>query len=288
MTAFSPQSAILKRYGREVLVIVDFHTHILPGLDDGCATSEESVDAARMLRSQGVSTVVATPHYLPGHFTPVAAEVRSSTEKLRLLLTDEGIDLELLPGHEIMVHRTLAESIRTQLVLPIGGSGTFVLVEFPLYELPWFAMTTIDHLVELGYVPIIAHPERCLPLHKESRELRSWFHKGVLTQLDIASLMGQHGSDVQHVAEMMIRDHLVHLVGSDLHGPTTRAQLWTETIRRIARLGGQEYAETVSCTLPKAILTGEDIRFLVPSPRETKKFSIRRLADSLLGNSLDD
>jgi protein-tyrosine phosphatase len=174
------------------------------------------------------------------------------------------------------------------LVVPIGGSGTFVLIEFPLYEMPWFAMTTVDHLVELGYVPIIAHPERCLPLHKEARELRSWFNKGVLTQLDIASLLGQHGSEVQDVAELMVRDHLVHLVGSDLHGPTTRAQLWSEAMRRLARLGGEEYAEIVSRSLPEAILRGDDIRYLVPSPRETKRFSFRRLADALLGNSLKD
>lgn len=269
-------------------MIVDFHTHILPGLDDGCATIEESLTAARMLQRHGVGTAVATPHYLPGYFTADASEIGASIENLQQLLTNEGIDLELLPGHEIMVHQTLAESIRMEQVVPIGGSGKFILVEFPLYELPWFAMTTVDHLVELGYIPIIAHPERCLPLHKEARELRSWFYKGVLTQLDIASLVGQHGSDVQHVAEMMIRDHLVHLVGSDLHGPTARAQLWTEAMRRIVRLGGEEYAETVARSLPKAILKGEDIKFLVPSPRETKRFSIRRLADALLGNSLKD
>jgi protein-tyrosine phosphatase len=269
-------------------VIVDFHTHILPGLDDGCATIEESIAAARMLQMHGVGTAVATPHYLPGHFTPDASEISESVDNLQQLLNDEGIDLELLPGAEIMVHQMLAESIRTGLVVPIGGSGTFILVELPLYELPWFAMTTVDHLVELGYVPIIAHPERCLPLHKESHELRSWFSKGVLTQLDIASLIGQHGSDVQRVAEMMIRDHLVHLVGSDLHGPNTRARLWTEAMRRITRLGGEDYAETVARALPNAILKGENIKFLVPSPRETKRFSIRRLADALLGNSLKE
>ncbi len=266
-------------------VIIDFHTHILPGIDDGCVTIEESLEASAILAAQGVRTVVATPHFLPDHFEASPTVIFEAVSRLQEQLRAADIEIEILPGNEIMVHQGLVDRILGGDMVPIGGKGKYILIELPLSEIPWFAMTTLDHAVELGLTPIVAHPERCLPLHKDAAEIRSWFSKGILAQLDIASLMGHHGTEVQRFAVMLIRNHMIHLVGSDLHGPSTRSRLWTEAVKKITKLGGEEYVRTITSILPGAIIRDQEIRLLVPPPRVTRQLSIRRIANAILGNS---
>ena len=268
--------------------MIDFHSHILPGIDDGCATMEESIQAARVLQEQGILTVVATPHHLPGHYETSPDTIRSGVQELEARLYADGIHLALVPGCEIMIHRGITERILNGELMTISGMGNYALVEFPPHEIPWYAISVMEHMVESGITPILAHPERYNMLHRDLDEPRTWYFKGILAQLDIASLFGLHGSDVQRYAELMVRNHLIHLLGSDLHGPISRVNLWRDVPKKIIRLGGEDYFKSISTTLPHTILEGRDIRTLVPPPRYVKSFSLRRLAHAFLGNSIPD
>ncbi len=268
--------------------MIDFHSHILPGMDDGCATTEEALQAARALVEQGIQTLVASSHYLPGHYELTPDMLLSATRDLQQTLDDAGIVIRLIPGCEIMVHQGMTERLLKGDLLTIADQHTYALVEFPLHEIPWFSMSVLEHMVESGITPIVAHPARYYLLHRDTEEIRSWYCKGILAQLDIASLFGLHGSDVQRFAELLIRNHLVHLLGSDLHGPSSRVRLWKDAVKKVVKLGGEEYFHVISETLPRMILRGEDIRLLVPSPRRIKTFSIRRIANAILGNDTVD
>lgn len=268
--------------------VIDIHSHILPGLDDGCATMDESIQSARILQQQGISTLIATPHYLPGHYETTPDIIRSAVRELDKRFRTEGIRLNLLPGCEIMIHQGITERILAGELMTVGDGGTYALVEFPPYEIPWYAISVLEHMVESGITPILAHPERYTMLHRDLDEPRTWYFKGILAQLDIASLFGLHGSDVQRYAELMIRNHLIHLLGSDLHGPISRVNLWKEVQKKIMKMGGEDYFRRISIDLPAAVLEGGDIRTIVPQPRYVKSFSLRRLAHAFLGNTIPE
>ena len=268
--------------------MIDIHSHILPGIDDGCATMDESIQAARLLAEQGVTILVATPHFLPGHYESTPPIIESAIHELIARLHAEGIDLTIVPGCEIMIHQGITERLVNGELMTIGGTGQYALVEFPPHEIPWFAISVMEQMVESGITPILAHPERYDMLHRDLVEPRTWYFKGILAQLDIGSLFGLHGSDCQRYAELMIRNHLIHLLGSDLHGPFSRANLWRDVSKKIIKLGGEDYFGRISVTLPRAILEGGDIRTLVPQPRFVKSFSLRRLAHAFLGNTVPD
>lgn len=263
----------------------DMHVHLLPGLDDGCATMDETIALARYLASEGITHAVATVHHLPGVYDVPPGAVEVTLRAVREALAAESISCEVSAANEIMIHRGLAERAKAGELLGIDAALRYALVELPLHELPWFALTTLEHMTELGITPVVAHPERCYPLHGDPSELRSWFAKGILAQLDLASLVGMHGTRVRRFAEFLVRNHLVHLLGSDLHGPPARADLWQRACRRIARLGGETYLRIVAEDLPRHILAGTDISRLVPPPRQVKRFSLSGLAGSVLGHS---
>ncbi len=260
----------------------DVHVHLLPGLDDGCATLEESLTLARYLVSAGVHCAIATVHSLPGAWDLPPDRVEAAVRQMRESLAAAAIPLEVHVANEIMVHQGLVERV-TGGELLCFGKGRYALVELPVHEIPWFAFTTIEHLVEVGFTPVVAHPERCYPLHRDPDEMRSWYAKGILAQLDAGSITGAHGARVRRFAEYLVRHHLVHLLGSDLHAPPRSGDPWRQASERVVKLGGADYARVVTEELPRAILEGADISRTVPPPRSPKTFSIGRLASRILG-----
>ncbi|MCU0611758.1 MAG: hypothetical protein MUE60_08225 [Candidatus Eisenbacteria bacterium] len=263
--------------------MIDVHVHLLPGLDDGCSSIEESIPLARYLASEGVTHAIATVHHMPGIYDVPVAAVHATLAEVRQALSAESIALDVGVANEVMIHQGLAERVKRQELLGLGAEQRYLLVEFSGREIPWFAFTTLEHLTEFGVTPIVAHPERCYPLHRDLMEVRSWYSKGILAQLDLGSLLGLHGGRIRKFAEFMVRNHLIHLLGSDLHGPPARGDMWTRAYRRIVRLGGEEYARAVSEELPRAVWDGGDIARLVPTPRQSKAFSLFSMARSILG-----
>ena len=263
----------------------DLHVHLLPGLDDGCESLDQSISLARYLASEGVTHAVATVHYLPGMYEILPEAAHAALEETSRALATEGIALDVSLAHEIMIHQGIAERIRAGELIGMGPAQRYALVEFSSREVPWFAFTTLDHMAELGITPIVAHPERCYPLQRDVAELRSWFAKGILAQLDLGSLLGMHGSRIQRFSEYLVRNHLVHILGSDLHAPPSRPELWRRACRKIGKLGGDEYATIVAEDLPRMVLNGEDIARLVPHPLRARSFSLGSLASSILGYS---
>ncbi|MBN1424815.1 hypothetical protein JXA88_09690 [Candidatus Fermentibacteria bacterium] len=268
--------------------MIDLHVHLLPGLDDGCGTLEETVALANYLTSEGIKHAVATVHHLPGVYEIPPETVSEALTRTREALEIGGIPLEVTVANEIMIQQGLAERVRSGELTGIGKMKHYALVEFSSREIPWFAFTTLEHMTELGVIPIVAHPERCYPLHRDIAELRAWYSKGILAQLDLGSLLGIHGTRVQRFAEYLVRNHLIHLLGSDLHSPPPIPDLWARAYRRIAKLGGQEYACIIADDLPRAVLEDEDIGRIVPSPRHAKRYSLGTLASSLLGYASKD
>jgi protein-tyrosine phosphatase len=234
--------------------MIDLHTHILPGIDDGPETVEDSLELARAAVAAGTRMLVATPHVswtYPNDPGTIAARV----EELRARLGAEGIPLELRPGAEIAMTRLV--DMRTEDLLPLRlGGGGWLLVEPPFSPTVTGLQSLLFDLQRQGHGILLAHPERCPAFHREPEMLREFVNEGVLTSVTAGSLVGRFGGEVRRFALQMVREELVHNVTSDTHDPVRRPPGVAAELRE-AGLGPLE--DWLTEEVPTAILGGGEI-----------------------------
>ncbi len=239
--------------------VIDLHTHILPGIDDGPETIEGSLEMARAALAAGTGTLVATPH-INRAYDLDPPRVLETAQMLREALAREEIELELLTGGEISTRR-LARLRGEELdALRLGG-GPYLLIESPLTSGAWELTEAVERLHGEGYGVLLAHPERCPGFHRDPALLQSLVAQGALCSITAGALAGRFGSTVNRFALKLLREGLVHDVASDTHdtrrrSPELRAPLHIAA-ERLPGLDGQVRWLTES--VPAAILTGEPL-----------------------------
>ena len=203
----------------------EIHFHILPGIDDGPATMEESLELARLAVRDGTRTVVATPHVREDFFTDVhelPLRVRELNARLRL----EGIPLDVVQGGELGAAMAGALDARGLEQVAVGPPGArWILLEPPFASLAG-ALDAAAELRARGYTVVLAHPERSAGvLSSGCRLLREELAAGTLAQISVSSLMGHHGPEAQAAAGHLIEVRLAHFLASDAHSPRRPPQL---------------------------------------------------------------
>lgn len=221
--------------------LIDIHTHILPGLDDGPRDLEQSIALARCYQDSGVTTVVATPHYIPGTAWASSKEqIKNSIKELQEELNHQNIDLKVLPGMEIGFHRKLANRLYTDECLPLGNSGHY-LIEPSFQGEQQELIDTLLQLSEEGEKIILAHPERVEEFQKYPDSLDELVHKGVRLQVNSGSLLGYFGRRARKLADILQENGWFHYLSSDAHSHVHRPPLSVEEWQKLLeRPGGEE------------------------------------------------
>jgi len=194
----------------------DLHCHILPGLDDGARDMETSLMMAWMARESGARRIVATPHVMPGVYFPSPEAIRAGASLLRDNLREAGVELEIVEGSEVCLTERLSRDYKDGKLLPLGRSR-YILVELPSLSLPAHAMDEILDLKAAGAGVILAHPERNGDLRQDPDILREMVEVGIYLQVNAGSFVGVYGKEVSAFAERLLREGLVHFIGSDAH-----------------------------------------------------------------------
>jgi protein-tyrosine phosphatase len=203
----------------------EIHFHLLPGIDDGPVTMEDSLELARLAVRDGTRTVVATPHVREDFFTDVhelPLRVRELNARLRL----EGIPLDVVQGGELGPNMVGTLDERGLEQVAVGPPGArWILLEPPFTSLAG-ALDAAAELRARGYAVVLAHPERSAGvLSCGAKLLREELAAGALAQISVSSLMGHHGPEVQAAACHLIDMRLAHFLASDAHSPSRPPQL---------------------------------------------------------------
>jgi protein-tyrosine phosphatase len=239
--------------------VIDLHTHVLPGIDDGPETIEGSLELARAAAAVGTRTLVATPH-VSWRYPNDAETIAQGVQELNARLREEGTPLEVRTGAEIAMTRA-AEVGSAQLERMGLGGGPWLLVEPPFTPV----VTGLDALVldlqRQGSRIVLAHPERCPAFHRDRRMLESLVRGGILTSITAGSLVGSFGGQVRSFALELVRDDLVHNVASDTHDPVRRPP---GMHAELEQSGLGELAEWLTVQVPAAILDGREIPLRPP------------------------
>ena len=241
---------------------VDVHTHVLPGVDDGVRTLDEAVATAAEAAAAGVEAMVATPHVRDDYPTTADA-IEAGVAALRRELADRDVELELHPGAELALERIAAIEPGELRRYSLAG-GPYVLVEFPYRGWPAGAEALASTLLRNGFTPLLAHPERNDAIAERPERVRPLVQAGCFVQVTSGSVTGGLGRTARRAAEALLDLGLVHVVATDLHGPSLdRAGL----AAAFEALGGNELARTLVSTAPRAVVEGAPL----PSPPASRK-----------------
>jgi protein-tyrosine phosphatase len=239
--------------------LVDLHSHILPGVDDGAPDIETSIAMARTAVADGIRVMVATPH-VSFEYDLDPMEVGRMAGELNLALARHELPLAVLPGGEVAITR-LAALDREALEMLSLGAGPYLLVETPYAGAAPFLEEVLFDLDVRGFRTVLAHPERCAMFETDRDRLARLVERGVLCSVNAGSMAGQFGRRVKEFAVHLFRDGLVHNVASDAHDDDVRrAQLRWGFERLDGELPGiAAQTRWFTHTAPTAIVAGRGL-----------------------------
>ncbi len=258
--------------------MIDFHNHLMPGVDDGAGDLDESRKALRVLWEQGVRGVVTTPHLQgslagrPDEYGEYLGKLDAAWAELRSLASAEMPDLRLERGVEVMLD-TPTPDVSDPRVRLAGTS--FVLVEFPYMTVPPNSGATIFGMKMDGWNPVIAHPERYGGVDDALQVVEEWRRVGGLLQVNCGSLLGRYGEKQKETAWRLLRRGWVDYLSSDYHArgrcPVAEARA------KLEEKGGEEQARLLMEVNPGRLLEGQPPETVPPLVRERRSLWSRIL-----------
>lgn len=238
--------------------MIDIHCHILPGLDDGPKTLNESLEMCRRALANGITTIVATPHRGNPAGNTTGSVVLSSVKKLKAVLKEHKIPIEILPGHEVRISENILDDIDKGRALTVNNKKKYILLELPFESVPFYVYEVVKKIKEKEITPIIAHPERNDQIQEDKRVMKRLIAAGALSQITGGSLLGQFGTKARKSAVSLLKSGLAHVMASDSHAfqnPPSVEEVRTEVVR----VAGEKIAKVLFETNPKKIVKGEAV-----------------------------
>jgi protein-tyrosine phosphatase len=233
--------------------MIDLHSHVLPGIDDGAATIEGSLDILRAAQADGIARIAATPHVrydwptTPQQMEQLVVRVRDAARAV-------DIAVEVLPGGELDLE--YADSLDDDSLrrFGLGGNPNLLLIEFPYVGWPVGLPDLLFRLRVRGFVAVLAHPERNVTVQERPERLRALVETGVFVQLTAASVDGRLGRRNAAGARALLDAELAHLIASDAHAPAIRAIGMGAAAEAV---GDAQLARWLTHEVPVALLAGE-------------------------------
>ena len=250
--------------------MIDLHCHILPGVDDGPQSLDESLAMARAAVADGIETLLATPHTLNGVYHNPLNAVQSGVAALRDALREEDIPLRILAGGDVHLVPDMLQAIHAGDAVTIDDQRRYILLELPSHSLPPNLKDEIFRLKVGGVTPIITHPERNMALAQDSEILFDLIEMGALVQVTAMSLTGGFGAFVRGVSERLLAQRLIHVIATDAHSREGRPPILSRAVEVAAQVlrDSNEALRMVNET-PAAILEGSPVD--VPEPRKSMR-----------------
>jgi protein-tyrosine phosphatase len=233
--------------------VIDLHCHILPGIDDGAATLDDTLGMARAAVASGTKTMVATPHVSWEWPDNDSGLIAAKVAEVNAALQAEGLDLEVRPGAEIAMSRASELDEDELRALRLGG-GPWLLIECPLVSNAAGFDLALAELQTRGHQIVLAHPERCRAFQRDPEQLRVFLSQGMLSSITAGSLVGRFGRTVKTFSETLMRTGLVDNVASDAHDAGPRRAPGITPVLEEAGFGAQ--ADWLSRGVPLAVLSG--------------------------------
>jgi protein-tyrosine phosphatase len=258
--------------------MIDLHNHILFGIDDGPNAIEESIQMCRIGYQDGIRTIVATPHILPGIYQNNRSTILSKVQELRTALVhselpacpvgrrtpNPELSLRILPGADVHFSSDILHRYEEGEIVTVNDQGRYLMVEFAFQGVPYQAEEVLFKLLTKGITPIISHPERNMEIGERPKRYYEMIRIGCLGQVTAMSLTGDFGTGVRRIAEKLLSKRLIHVISSDAHSAYGRPPILSAAVKAAEKIVGKEEAMRMVTEYPQAILEGRKPN--VPGP----------------------
>jgi len=233
--------------------MIDMHSHILPGIDDGARDLDEALALLRLAEADGVTTQVLTPHIHPIRYDNTLASIRRACERLAQEVRQAGLTIQLEFAAEIRISPEIVSLVEAEQVpwLGVWQGRRLLLVEFPYNSIPVGSLNLVEWLLRRDIVPMLAHPERIFPIQRDIGKLLPFLQAGCLTQITAGSLLGDFGAAARDVALRLLENGQVSLVASDCHNLSYRPPKLRAGIDVAARVIGPQASQDMVTTVPR-------------------------------------
>jgi protein-tyrosine phosphatase len=194
---------------------IDIHSHLLPGIDDGARTIEDSLRLTRALQNFGVTQIITTPHIMQNVWDNTPEQIVANKNATVLELQKNNVNIPFQAAAEYLMDDQFVRLFQSQDLLTLKGNQ--VLVELSYINAPMQLYSILFDLQVAGYTPVLAHPERYLFYHKNFNEYVKLKRAGCLFQLNLLATVGYYGAEIAKIAEQLLAKGMYAYVGSDVH-----------------------------------------------------------------------
>jgi protein-tyrosine phosphatase len=248
--------------------MIDLHSHILPGVDDGAASLAVSLDMAKRAVDDGIEVMACTPHFMPGVYDNEARDIRARVARLAHEIAAHGIGLQLVTGADAHICPDFVDGLRAGRILTLNDSR-YVLFEPPHDIMPQRLGDLLHNVMMTGYVPILTHPERLRWIEKNYGVMRELAAAGVWMQITAGSLTGRFGKRPQYWSQRMLSEGLVSILATDAHNTSSRPPLLAEARTLAEAELGRDEARNLVVIRPRCVLEDAPVETspMLPAPK---------------------
>ena len=254
--------------------MIDIHTHILPNIDDGSKSIEETFNLIKEAKSVGFDSIVLTSHYMEGYYETNSPEREVWLDAIRENLEAKNIDIKLYLGNEIYMSENIIKLLEEGKATTMNNTS-YVLFEMPLNAEPLNLYDIIYEMQQYKIVPILAQQDPEL--------IYDLIQKGVLMQANYGSIIGQYGEKAQVIVKKFFENNMIHMLGSDVHRQNTIYPKIPEILMEINELIGEEKLKELTTINPRLVLQNKRIDIEEPHKIE---LSFKEKLAMLKGESL--
>ena len=247
--------------------MIDFHTHILPNIDDGSRSIDETFNLIKEAKNAGFEAIVLTSHYMEDYYETDTPEREVWVNAIYENLKAKNIDIKLYMGNEIYMTDNLVKLLEEGKASTINDTS-YVLFEMPLNIEPMNLYDIIYEMIQCKLVPILAHPERYTFIQKEPELVYDLIQKGVLMQANYGSIKGQYGEKTKIIVKKFFENNMIHFLGTDVHRQNTIYAKMPEILAELNSLIGEQKLEELTTTNPELVLRNKRIDISEPHPIE--------------------
>jgi protein-tyrosine phosphatase len=251
--------------------MIDIHSHILPGIDDGAQTLEDAIAMAETAVQEGITHLYATPHHRNGRYENVKSSILLEVDVFRQQLNNRNIPLSVIPGQEIRLYKELIEDLDRDTLIPIHHELKYLLIELPSSSVPSYAAEILFELSLRNYQPIIVHPERNSEIIEDPDILYDFIVTGALTQITASSIVGNFGKKIMNFSHELLKTNMAHFIASDAHNISSRGFNLKQAYETIEKKHGMETRYYLQENA-ELVMKGESIFVQQPSHIRKKKF----------------